>query len=180
MLRKNIMRMTMLTPKKWWWGQTSICLGVFWRLLCCHGGEVESGHLLLTNLLVRQISVLREFNIFGGYHIFSVYRTRGQKIPQWSSSYCQIRVFLLASANMAFQRIWTIILEERKVDCLVSAELNCVERRFQRVLSISRKSGWQQVWSTEEGIIISNNANASNFWITYNTAILYRAQKRWL
>ena len=177
MLRKNIMRMTMLTPKKWWWGQTSICLGVFWRLLGRHGGEVESGHLLLTNLLVGQVSVLREFR---GYYILSVYRTRGQKIPQWSSSYCQIRVFLLASANMAFQRIWTIILEERKVDCLVSAELNCVERRFQRVLSISRKSGWQQVWSTEEGIIISNNANAFNFGMTYNTAILYRAQKRCL
>ena len=76
---KSIMRMTMLTLKKWWWGQTSICLGVFWRLLCCHGGEVESGHLLLTNLLVRQISVLREFNIFGGYYIFSVYRTRRAK-----------------------------------------------------------------------------------------------------
>ena len=45
------MTMTMLTLKEWWWGQTSICLGVFWRLLGRHSGEVESGHLLLTNLL---------------------------------------------------------------------------------------------------------------------------------
>ena len=126
------------------------------------------------------ISPTCEFNIFGSYCIFSVYRTRGQTIPQWSSSCCQIRVFLRASANMVLQRIWTIILEERKVDCLVSAELNCVERRFQRVLSISRKSGWQQVWSTEEGIIISNNANAFNFGMIYKTAIPYSAQKRCL